>query len=201
MPAEPVPGGRSGGPGGSGEGADDRALPRDLPGRVVLVGGMAAGKSSAGRRLARRIGYRFVDLDEEVERRAGRSIPEIFREEGEEGFRRREADVTRALDPASEGDELVVAAGGGWMAREELRDRWPGAERVWLKVSPEEALRRLEGDVESRPMLDPERPLQTLRRVLERRRRHYARAEHAVDTGGRTPEEVADRVLEALLGS
>lgn len=210
----------------------DRGVPgAELPGRVVLVGFMAAGKTSAGRALARRTGYRFVDLDEEVERRAGRTVPQIFREEGEAGFRRLEAEVTRALDPpvrstgdpgpaggadedarggaarrgggggdAADAEGLVVATGGGWMARPELRDRWADAVRVWLEVSPEEALRRLEGDLASRPMVDPDEPLASLRGTLERRRGDYARAEHAVRTGGRTPEEVAERILEVLRG-
>lgn len=193
--------------------APEEAGSEGLPRRVVLVGFMAAGKTSAGRALARRTGYRFVDLDEEVERRAGRTVPEIFREEGEAGFRSREAEVTRALDPdpggggsgpagaeddADVGAGLVVATGGGWMARPELRDRWPDAVRVWLEVSPEEALRRLEGDLASRPMVDAEKPLASLREKLERRRDDYARAEVAVRTRGRTPDEVADRILEAL---
>lgn len=217
-----------GGPGAPGRAdaaeAPDRAATADLPRRVVLVGFMAAGKTSAGRALARRTGYRFVDLDAEVERRAGRAVPEIFREEGEAGFRRLEAEVTRALDPepgagsaerpdegargpaaardaAAGGEGLVVATGGGWMARPELRDRWPDAVRVWLEVSPEEALRRLRGDLASRPMVDPDEPLASLRETLERRRDDYARAEHAVRTGGRTPEEVAGRILEALRGA
>lgn len=169
-----------------------------LPRVVVLVGPMAAGKTVTGRRLARRTGRRFVDLDREVERRAGRAIPEIFRTEGEEGFRRREAEATFALDAPEEGPGLVVAAGGGWMAREELRGRWPHAVRVWLRVSPEEALRRLEGDLASRPMVDPDRPLASLREILERRRDDYARAEHAVATDGRSPGRVAERILELL---
>lgn len=177
------------------------AGPGALPRRIVLVGFMAAGKTSAGRRLAGRAGYRFVDLDAEVERRAGRTVREIFREEGEEGFRRREAEATRAMDPAEGGSGLVVAAGGGWMARPELRDRWAGAVRVWLRVSPEEALERMGGDLDSRPMVDAERPLRSLRRLLERRRDDYARAEHEVSTDGRTPEEVAARILEVLRGT
>lgn len=196
----PEPTGRDAGPEAASPPDDGEA--GTLPRRIVLVGPMAAGKTSVGRRIARRTGYRFVDLDEEVERRAGRTIPEIFRAEGEEGFRRREARATRRLDdPPAGAPGVVVATGGGWMARDELRDRWPEAARVWLRVGPEEALRRLEGDLASRPMVDPEQPLASLRRILDRRRDDYARAEHAVDTGGRDPGEVADRVLELLRGA
>lgn len=166
-----------------------------LPARVVLVGFMAAGKSTVGRRLARRTGYGFVDLDRVVEELAGRPVPEIFREEGEAAFREMEARATRELDDRR---EVVVAAGGGWMARPELRDRWTGAVRVWLRVSPEEAVRRLEGSLASRPKLDPADPVAAARRLLERRRGDYARAEVAVDTAGRTPEEVAREVLRRL---
>lgn len=175
-----------------------------LPERIVLVGFMAAGKTTVGRRLARRLGYRFVDLDREVERRAGRTIPEIFREAGEAGFRELEAEATRALDvgPTPEGADgddrgLVIAAGGGWMARPELRDRWTGACRVWLRVDAPTVLERV-SDVSSRPMLDPADPLASARRLLEAREDDYRRAEAAVDTAGLAPEEVVERVLEAL---
>lgn len=178
--------------GASGSGPDPRG---GLPARIVLVGFMAAGKTTVGRRLADRIGYRFVDLDAEVERQEGRSIPGIFREEGEEAFRRLEAEATRRLD---DGAEAVVATGGGWMARPELRDRWDDAVRVWLKVSPEEVLRRVGGDVGSRPMLDPSTPGRSVRRILDARRGQYALAEVHVDTDGRTPEGVAEQILEEL---
>ncbi len=166
-----------------------------LPGRVVLVGFMAAGKSTVGRRVARDLGYGFVDLDEAVTELAGRPVPEIFRREGEAAFREMEARVTRRLDDRR---EVVVATGGGWMAREELRDRWDDAVRVWLRVEPEEAVRRLEGRVASRPLLDADDPVGAARRLLERRRDDYARAELSVDTGGRSPEEVARTVLGGL---
>lgn len=159
---------------------------------------MAAGKTTVGRRLAERIGFRFVDLDREVERRAGRPIPQIFDEQGEPAFRALEAAVTRDLDPA---DGVVVAAGGGWMARPELRSRWPDAVRVWLRVSPGDAVSRLGDQVGSRPMLDPRDPEASAREILEDRRVEYQRAELSVDTGGVTPEEVVTRILDALAGS
>ncbi|MFB6241038.1 MAG: shikimate kinase [Gemmatimonadota bacterium] len=167
----------------------------DLPPRIVLVGFMAAGKSTVGRRVAERAGYPFLDLDDEVEEMAGRSIPELFRREGEEAFREMEAEVTRRADDVR---PAVIAAGGGWMARPELADRWEDAARVWLRVSPEAVLERIGDDLSSRPMLDPGSPLRSIRAILEARRPQYARAEHEVATDGRTPEEVAEAVLAAV---
>ena len=189
------------GEGASGAGEAAPAAHGGPPRRIVLVGFMAAGKSSVGRRLASRLGYRFVDLDEEVERIAGRPVPEIFRREGEAAFRRLEARATRSLDAGSGGRGTVVAAGGGWMDRPELRDRWPDAVRVWLRVRPETVVARLEGDLETRPMLDRDDPVGSARTLLDRRRETYALAEHAVSTEGVGPGEVADRVLEAISGT
>lgn len=172
--------------------------PAGIPSRIVLVGFMAAGKTTVGRRLAERLGYRFVDLDEEVVRRAGRPISEIFRLEGEAAFRRMEAEVTRGLDRV---ERVVVAAGGGWMARPELRDRWPDAARVWLRVGAEEAVARLGPSLASRPLLAIEEdPTAVARRLLRAREASYARAELSVDTVGRTPDRVVEEVLGRLEG-
>jgi shikimate kinase len=168
---------------------------RGLPDRVVLVGFMAAGKSSVGRLLAARLRYRFVDLDAEVEALAGRSIPAIFAGEGEAAFRDLEARATQALDELR---PVVVATGGGWMARPSLRDRWPDAVRVWLRVSPPVVVRRLGGELGTRPMLEPGAPEASVQRILDERLGAYARAELAVDTDGRTIEQVTDRVIELL---
>lgn len=161
------------------------------------MGFMASGKSTVGRILARRLGVPFLDLDEEVEARAGQTIREIFADEGEDAFRDLEAEVTRAADAAG---RAVVATGGGWMARPELRDRWPGAVRVWLRVSPPVVLERLRGSLDGRPMLDPGEPEGSVTRIMDARLGAYARAELTVDTDGRTVEQVAGRVLELLEG-
>ncbi|MFQ5679774.1 MAG: shikimate kinase [Gemmatimonadota bacterium] len=165
------------------------------PLRIVLVGFMGAGKSTVGRILAERLACPFVDLDDEVARLAGRPIPEIFRSEGEPVFRRLEAKATARLDGLDRG---VVAAGGGWMARAELRERWSGAIRVWLKVSPAAAIARLGCGVASRPMLDPADPERSARSLLEAREEEYGRAELWVDTEGRGPEEVVQEILSRV---
>ena len=82
---------------------------------LILIGMMGCGKSTVGRLAAEKLGLAFVDTDERIERASGRTIPEIFASEGEEGFRARELDVSRAL--AREGG-LVIACGGGLPTRE-----------------------------------------------------------------------------------
>lgn len=165
------------------------------PSRIVLVGFMAAGKSTVGRVLARRLGWRFVDLDREVARLAGRPVREIIRGAGEEEFRRLESLATAALDDLS---QVVIAAGGGWMARPELRDRWPDAVRVLLRVSPDAAVSRLGDRLPTRPLLDPVDPLGSARRLLAAREPAYERAEVTVETEGKSPGEVADEILHLL---
>ena len=166
------------------------------PRTVVLVGFMAAGKSTVGRRVAERLGYRFVDLDEEIERLAGRSVPEVFAEGGEERFRELEARATRRLTVR---EPTVVATGGGWMARPELRDVWPDAVRVWLKVDAEEVVTRLGERIASRPLLaDADDPTAAARDLLAQRRSAYERAEVHVDTVGRETREVAREVVRRL---
>jgi shikimate kinase len=164
---------------------------------ILLVGLTGAGKSTVGRELSARIGYRFVDLDKEIERQSGKSISEIFREGGEAAFRVLEARATSSLHDEH---EVIVATGGGWMARQDIQRSWPGSVRVWLKVAPETALRRLGQRVHTRPMLDPEGAADSLKRLLETRRAAYAEAECEVDTVARSPDEVVDEMLKQLRG-
>jgi shikimate kinase len=162
---------------------------------IILVGLSGSGKSTVGRLLAERWSVPFVDLDLEIERSAGLSIPEIFDREGESGFRLREAAVTRELALAG---PAVVAAGGGWMARPELRDAWPTAMRVWLRVSPGEAAKRLASSAATRPLLVNDSPEKVLQTLLERRLHSYGMSEYTVDTSGRGAAQVADSVAALI---
>lgn len=123
---------------------------------IFLVGMMGAGKSTVGRCLAERLGMDFVDLDEELERRCGVSIPFIFREEGEEGFRRRESALIEEFTRAK---GLVVATGGGAVTQEKNRTLLKNAPifTVHLKVSAEQCYRRTKNS--DRPLLQCENPL------------------------------------------
>lgn len=164
---------------------------------VILVGFMAAGKTAVGREVARRTGWRLVDVDAEVEARTGATVPELFATRGEAWFRQAEDDLTReALDRR----EVVVVPGGGWAAIPGRLEGLPsGVLSVWLRVSPETAVARAAVEGDTRPLLrGPEPPLDRARALLADREPHYARAGLHLDTEGRLPLEVADQILEIL---
>lgn len=178
-------GGRAPGPG---------ALLRHL----VLVGLPGAGKSTVGERVARRLARRFVDLDAEVERRAGMRIAEIFARHGERAFRDYELALTRelALEPP-----LVLSPGGGWVLQPETLALLRGvASIIYLRVSPEVALRRMAEGVSARPLLVGLDPLSTLRALLREREPHYLAADHVVNTDHIDVQEVTIMVAELARG-
>jgi shikimate kinase len=164
--------------------------------RIVLVGFMGAGKTSVGTLLARRTGWRFVDIDQEIEAEAGRTIPEIFATDGEAAFRRWEADaVARWVRQ----DHVVLAPGGGWAVEEgRLEGVPPGTATVWLRVAPEEAVRRAGSSPGQRPLLAGDDPLRTARRMLEARTPRYAAARWRVDTERSSVEDVTAQILNYL---
>ena len=162
------------------------------------MGLSGSGKSTVGPILARRLGYDFVDLDGLVEELAGETIPGVFRRGGEDEFRRFEA---RAAGRVAEATDVVVATGGGWMARRDI-DRTSGDRvRVWLRVRPEIAIHRLSEDgTMARPLLAGPEPEAALAALLAEREAAYAEAEVTVMTEGREPEEVAELALQGLVG-
>lgn len=164
--------------------------------RIVLVGFMGAGKSTVARLVAERLGWNYVDLDQEIERRAGMSVPEIFRLRGEAEFRRLERDATTLLAACT---STVIAAGGGWMIQPGLADVLRrGALLVWLRVSPDVVIERLAHEVEGRPLLRGGDRAGRVAELLAEREVSYARADVAVSTDGLTADEVADGVERAV---
>lgn len=165
---------------------------------VVLVGLMGSGKTSVGRLLSKRLGFAFVDLDAQIEQEAGKNVATLFAVEGEQGFRRRErAAVTRLAGV----EHRVVAVGGGAFQDPQNRAAllnlgWC----VWLKVSPGVAWQRLsKGEGPVRPLLEGALdPISRLAEISAARNAAYALAHRAVETDGRTPEQSARDVYEAL---
>ena len=163
---------------------------------LVLVGMMGAGKTTAGRRIARRLGWRHADADKRIERASGRTIPEIFAAEGEVGFRQIERDVLASL-LAVPGRTVVSTGGGAVLSpanRALMRER---GTVVWLRARPETLLARV-GKGKGRPLL-AEDPVASVRRIAAERQSAYANAAHViVDVDGLSADEVADAVLDAV---
>lgn len=161
-------------------------------GNLSLIGFMGAGKSSVGAFLARRLNLEFVDLDEEISRDAGVSVEEIFKREGEEGFRDHESRVLRRV---LEGEGKVIACGGGIILRREnvdvLRAR---STVVYLRAGKNTVLERV-GRGEGRPLLAEGQLSERVEKLMSRRERAYRDAAHlVVDTDDRSIEEVAEEI-------
>lgn len=165
---------------------------------VFLVGFMGAGKSSVGRLLSERLGWRFVDLDRQIEARAGNTVACIFEYAGEHAFRKLETEaLDRLLHALADGDPTVVALGGGAFAQPQNVEllKQCAAPVVFLDA-PLDELRRRIGEDDARPLFaDAER----FRQLYEERQLHYRRAAHRIQTDGKSIAEVA-REVELLLG-
>jgi shikimate kinase len=167
---------------------------------LTLIGYRATGKTTLARLLAERLGWPWIDADVEIERRAGKSIAQIFAADGEPAFRELEAQVIADL---CRRDRLVLAAGGGAPLRPDSRLAMrEGGKVVWLGAPPETILARMSGDATTaarRPSLTDKAPLQEIVHVLESRTPIYRQAAHlAIDTEGKTPEDLASEILEQL---
>lgn len=163
-------------------------------GNVILVGFMGAGKSVCGRLLARRLGRCFVETDDMIVSRDGRPIPEIFRQDGEDTFRRLEGEAVEALRlKAAE----VIATGGGLPCREGRMEalRELGTV-VWLRGDLAELMARASRSG-LRPMLS-ERTPDEIEALYRAREAYYARAHVTVDTAGLGVDQVVARVLGRL---
>ncbi|GAA2587447.1 shikimate kinase [Streptomyces tubercidicus] len=161
---------------------------------VVLIGPPGAGKSTVGALLAERLGVGYRDTDADIVATAGRPIAEIFIDEGEPYFR----DLERAaVRDALDGHPGVLALGGGAILDEGTRKLLTGLPVVFLDVQLADAVKRVGLDA-PRPLLAVN-PRKQWRELMERRRPLYTEVARAViDTAERTPEQVAEAILDAL---
>ena len=161
---------------------------------VVLVGPMGVGKSTVGRLLAGRLGVSYRDTDDDIVAEQGRTIAEIFVDEGESAFRVIEK---RAVRRALGEHDGVLALGGGAILDSDTRALLAGQRVAYLSMDVEEAVKRT-GLNTARPLLAVN-PRKQWRELMEARRHLYEEVATAVvTTDGRTPEEVTEAALDAL---
>ena len=160
---------------------------------IVLVGFMGTGKSSVAKLLARWTGRTLVEMDDEIEKKEGMSINQIFSTKGENHFRRREREVVEELS-ARRG--LVVSTGGGVVLNgDNIRDFKTGGIVVCLDASPETVYRRVKHE-SHRPLLQTPDPLAKIKELLAFRAPFYAKADAKVSTDGKSVDQVAEEIAK-----
>lgn len=170
---------------------------------ITLTGFMGCGKSSVGRILAERLGWKFTDLDEYIVHKKGMSITDIFATEGEEYFRALEAECVRDVVVMSRitGEDTVLALGGGTLTYRAVRWLVLGqTESVRLKASLSTCLSRIGDCTSSRPLLEAGKAEEDINGLFEARESVYALAKHTVDNDTGSASEAADRVIAAVFG-
>ncbi len=164
---------------------------------IILTGPMGSGKSSVGKILASRLGYRFMDLDALIVEKTGKSINQIFDDEGEDKFRELESLVLSSL---SGQQRIILSTGGGAVLREENREQLHALGLVVnLSATVDELTSRL-SKADDRPLLKGDEPLSArIKRILNERERFYADADIRIDTTGKKLEDVARKIDKLYL--
>lgn len=165
-----------------------------------MIGFRATGKTTVGKLLAKRLGYPFVDLDEYIERKLGKSIREVVEEGGWQAFR---AEERKAMREFAERGDLVLSLGGGAVMHEaEMEALKKEALVVWLSAPVESIIERLSRDPKTatqRPSLTEKSLEEEVRELLSRREPLYARfADLRISSEGLSPEEIVQKILEVL---
>ena len=161
--------------------------------RIVLIGMMGSGKTTVGRVLSERLGWRYVDTDAQIVAETGHTITELFESRGEAGFRLEESRVIAEVMGGTE--PLIISVGGGAVLAEANRDAMrSGAVVVWLRACPETVLSRI-GTGAGRPMLQGDVATTVYRIEAERRALYGETAHIVVDVDDLDPQTVAGRLL------
>lgn len=159
--------------------------------RIYLIGYMGSGKSTLGRKLANKLGLQFVDMDHFIEQRNYKTIPQIFREEGEEVFRKKER---QALEELSEFTDLVIATGGGapcFFDNIDLMNR--SGKTIYLNIDPKMLAYRLKHSKTERPLIKGKSEAELIRfidKTLKERNRYYKQAQYEIINPDMNPDSI-----------
>jgi shikimate kinase len=163
---------------------------------IVMVGLMGCGKSSVGRRLAAALGLPFVDADDEIERAALKTIPEIFADHGEAYFREGERKVIKRL--LGNGPQVLATGGGAFMNAETRAAVKAAGISVWLRADLDVLMRRV-AKRDNRPLLKADDPVAIMKSLIEQRYPVYAEADIIIDSRDTTHEVIVNEIITALI--
>jgi len=162
---------------------------------IVLVGFMGTGKTAVGKRLAKKLGMKYISTDEEIEAKEKRPINDIFAKDGENYFRKIEKETVKKISAMQ---DVVIAAGGGAVLDEEnMKNFRKNSIIICLNATAEEILKRTESFAH-RPLLNVPDPLAKIKSLLESRAPYYAKADYTVDTTGKNRDKVVDEIVEIV---
>ncbi len=163
--------------------------------RIFLIGFMGAGKTTHGKQIARMMEYDFIDMDRWITERQGKSIPQIFEQNGEPFFRQMES---AAIDELQKREKIVIATGGGAPCHNDNMERMKKAGlTIYLKLAPGALLVRLQHSKTQRPLLEGKNEsemLRTIQELLEHREPFYSRADMVIDGLDRVNERVVNAI-------
>jgi len=164
---------------------------------VALIGFMGVGKTAVGQALAEKLNKEFVELDSLIEHKAGKSIPDIFQQDGEIAFRELEIEVTKEV---AKGKNLIIACGGGVVLNKINIDRLRNESRiVYLTASPGIILKRILNDGEERPLLKTPDKAREIQELLKFRKPFYERAaDIKINTSKLDTDSVAEQIISKL---
>lgn len=160
---------------------------------ICLTGLMGSGKSTVGAILAQKLGMEFVDIDNEIETKTGLKISEIFSQKGENFFRKVETEILKSF--AKKLGQVISTGGGAIQKEGNLQILKENGLTIYLKTSPEVLFGRIKNDT-SRPLLQNEKPFETLRELLEKREPNYKKADIIVVTDEKTIDEIVDEIIK-----
>jgi len=161
---------------------------------LILVGLPGSGKTTVGQAVAKATGRTFLDLDQEIERREGRSVGQIFGEKGEAYFRQKERELTEELTLVG---NMIIAPGGGWIADPaNVAQVRPPSKLVYLKATPATALKRLGPMRMMRPLLTRPDPLAEMIKLYDSRKAAYESSDHVISTELLDLQRVIQKVAE-----
>ncbi|WP_320673533.1 shikimate kinase [Prochlorococcus sp. MIT 1341] len=176
--------------------SSNHPLKERLGGRnLYLIGMMGSGKSSTAVPLAKMLDYKFIDIDEIIEKSTKKSIQRIFAEDGESSFRAIEHQV---LNEVGQHHSLIVATGGGVVTNSENWGILHQGIVIWLKLHKSDLLKRLKADSNERPLLQGKELASRLDKLLEERNQQYSEADLHISIKNESPKEVALTILTKL---
>ncbi|MGC9046276.1 MAG: shikimate kinase [Thermodesulfovibrio sp.] len=162
---------------------------------IVLIGFMGTGKSSVGKILSKKLGFKFIDVDKVIEKTTGMKISEIFSRFGEPCFRDIESEVINLI---TQKNRQVIATGGGVVLREENMKKLKENGVIFCLKASENVIFERVKHCKDRPLLQVENPEKRIKELLEKRKHLYEKADFCIDTEGLTPEQVTEKIIERL---